>query len=137
MEGGQAEAELLIEQVEGGSTGFSLEKMPGLPPEAFLTELAGFLAWWACVSWAATYAMGVAFWRFFPEDVRVEERQRTDRTTKGKKDRDGERGKGKGKAKGKGKGRGSSKGEGGGAVAEAGGAGAGVGAGVGAAEGKG
>ncbi|CAM9391804.1 unnamed protein product [Ectocarpus sp. 13 AM-2016] len=69
-------------------------------PEAFWSGVVGFLAWWACLSWAVTYAVGVAFWFVFPEDVSVTERVPTDRTTKGKK----ERVKGKAKAKGGGKG---------------------------------
>lgn len=59
---------------------------PGLP-EAVWSGIAGFLAWWASLSWAVTYAIGVVFWKIYPEDVSVEERGRRDRTTKGKKDK--------------------------------------------------
>lgn len=86
---------------EGGSVGSSsglagvLGNMPEFP-EAFWSGVAGFLAWWACLSWAVTYAMGVVFWRVYPEDVSAVEISRPDTTTKGKK----EKGKGKAKAKG-------------------------------------
>ena len=108
----------------GGGLADVVERIPGLP-EAFLAELAGFFAWWACVSWAVTYAMGVVFWRCFPEDVRVEQKEKMDRTTKGKKGKGEGRGKGKGKAKGRGPG----KGGGGSAagVSREGGSGAGAG----------
>lgn len=71
--------------------------IPGVP-EAFWTGITGFFAWWACFSWAVTYAMGVVFWRFCPEEMSVEEKERRDRTTKAKR----EKGKGKGKAKARG-----------------------------------
>eukprot|EP00903_Cladosiphon_okamuranus_P008587 g8237.t1 len=76
----------------------ALRNMPDFP-EAFWSGVAGFLAWWACLSWAVTYAMGVVFWRVYPEDVSAVELSRSDTTTKGKKE------KGKGKAKAKGAGR--------------------------------
>ncbi|CAB1120915.1 unnamed protein product [Ectocarpus sp. CCAP 1310/34] len=83
----------------GGGLAAFVSTIPEIP-EAFWSGVAGFLAWWACLSWAVTYAVGVAFWFVFPEDVSVTERVPTDRTTKGKK----ERVKGKAKAKGGGKG---------------------------------
>lgn len=76
-----------------------LERMPEFP-EAFWSGVAGFLAWWACLSWAVTYAMGVVFWLVYPEDVSAVERGPSDTTTKGKR----EKGKGKAKAKGASKG---------------------------------
>lgn len=76
-----------------------LRNMPEFP-EVFWSGTAGFLAWWACLSWAVTYAMGVVFWRVYPEDVSAVEFGRSDTTTKGKR----EKGKGKAKAKGAGKG---------------------------------
>ncbi|CAN0007653.1 unnamed protein product [Ectocarpus sp. 6 AP-2014] len=85
----------------GGGLAAFVSTIPEFP-EAFWSGVAGFLAWWACLSWAVTYAVGVAFWFVFPEDVSVTERVPTDRTTKGKK----ERVKGKAKAKGGGKGAG-------------------------------
>lgn len=83
-----------------GSTAGSLAgiaaRIPGSPHRAFLSGVGGFLAWWACLSWAVTYAIGVGFWWLFPEDESAEERTKADTTTKGKK----EKVKGKAKAKG-------------------------------------
>lgn len=91
--------------LEGGSVGSPrdlpagvLRSIPELP-KAFWSGAAGFLAWWACLSWAVTYAMGVVFWRVYPEDVSAAERERSDTTTKGKN-------KVRGKAKAKGGSRG-------------------------------
>lgn len=67
-------------------------------PMAFWSGVTGFLTWWACVSWAVTYALGVAFWQMFPEEDSVQEKERRDRTTKAKR----EKGKGKAKAKARG-----------------------------------
>ena len=70
----------------GGLFVDALTRVPGFP-EAFWTGIAGFFAWWACVSWAVTYALGVAFWQAFPEDNSVEERKRRDMTTKAKREK--------------------------------------------------
>lgn len=78
-----------------GSVGVLFSSIPEFPT-AFWSGVGGFLAWWACLSWAVTYAIGVAFWRLCPEDVSSTERGRADTTTKGKR----EKGKGKAKAKG-------------------------------------
>lgn len=83
----------------GGSAAVLLSKIPDFPTE-FWSGIAGFFAWWACLSWAVTYAIGVTFWRLCPEDVSAMERGRSDTTTKGKR----EKGKGKAKAKGGSKG---------------------------------
>ncbi|CAM9343250.1 unnamed protein product [Scytosiphon promiscuus] len=83
-----------------GSLANLAARIPGSPHRAFLSGAAGFLAWWACLSWAVTYAIGVGFWWLFPEDESAVERSRTDTTTKGKKE------KVKGKAKAKNGGRG-------------------------------
>lgn len=80
----------------GGFLG-TLAEVKGFPM-AFWSGVSGFLAWWACVSWAVTYAIGVAFWQMFPEEDSVEEKERRDRTTKAKR----EKGKGKAKAKARG-----------------------------------
>lgn len=82
----------------GGLLG-ALTEVQGFPM-AFWSGVSGFLAWWACASWAVTYALGVAFWQMFPEEDSVEEKERRDRTTKAKR----EKGKGKGKAKAKARG---------------------------------
>ncbi|CAM9115444.1 unnamed protein product, partial [Pylaiella littoralis] len=83
----------------GGSAAVLARKLPEFPA-AFWSGVAGFLAWWACLSWGVTYAIGVAFWRCCPEDVSAVERVPSDTTTKGKR----EKGKGKAKAKGGSKG---------------------------------
>lgn len=80
---------------QGGLAGLAA-RIPGSPHRAFLSGVSGFLAWWACLSWAVTYAIGVGFWWLFPEDESAVERSRADTTTKGKK----EKVKGKAKAKG-------------------------------------
>lgn len=95
--------------LEGGPVGSPrdlagvLKNIPEVP-EAFWSGVAGFLAWWACLSWAVTYAMGVVFWRVYPEDISAVERVRSATTTKGKMK----------KVKGKAKAKGGSKGGGGG-----------------------
>lgn len=84
-----------------GRTGGLFSVLWGLPsmPEGVWAGFMGLMMWWACLSWGITYAIGVVFWRLFPEDEGVDARAPRDRTTKGKRDKDS-RGKGKGKGKG-------------------------------------
>lgn len=88
------------EEGTGSTEGGVMAKFFNVPslPEAFWYGVMGFLAWWASLSWAITYAIGVLFWRLFPEDESVEERAPRDRTTKAKRDKEN-RGKGRGKVK--------------------------------------
>lgn len=73
-------------------------KIPRLP-EVVWSGSMGFVSWWACLSWALTYGLGVVFWRLYPEERGVEERAPRDTTTKSK--RVGKDTRSKGKAKGK------------------------------------
>lgn len=102
MQGEQPEGESAAsEQIEGKVVESSLVTLLRLinVPEVVWSGVTGFVAWWACLCWAITYAIGVVFWRLFPEEEAVEERAPLDRTTKAKRDREG---RGKGKSKGKG-----------------------------------
>lgn len=90
-----------IEKKEGGLDVVVGKAIGGIPrlPEAVWSGALGFLLWWACLSWAMSYSIGVVFWRLYPEDTGVKERAPRDRTTKGKRGEKDGRGKGKGKGK--------------------------------------
>lgn len=101
MQAEQPEGESASRRIDGKAVEGSLVTLLRMVnvPEVVWSGVAGFMVWWACLCWAITYAIGVVFWRLFPEEEAVEERAPLDRTTKAKRDREG---RGKGKAKGKG-----------------------------------
>lgn len=85
----------------GSGSGSVMGMFMDLPrlPEVVWSGSMGFLSWWACLSWALTYGLGVVFWRLYPEERGVGERAPRDTTTKSK--RGAKDGRGKGKAKGR------------------------------------